>query len=166
MTHCIDEDKIINAIEDCLNKGKDAFVIYPFGVWGKKVKYILNTFFEIMEVAVVDNKLAGNNEEILFVDDLQKFNNDVVILLSSDNQSVWQEVRDGLYSKVGESKIVIDLAETKISRNEYSFNLIGKMAKIEECSREQVQKMFERTQAVWKHFGEQEPYWSVVTHDE
>lgn len=164
----INEDRIINIIEDCLNNGKDTFVIYPFGVWGKKVKYILNTFFGIMELAIVDNKLAKDKREILCIDDLEEVDNDIIILLSSDNQNIWHEIRNELYTKakVWGGKTIIDLAEINISKNECSFNLIGKKSQIKECSDEQVQRIFERTQAVWKRFGEQEPYWSVFTHNE
>lgn len=161
----MDESLIIAVIEHCLNLGYNTFVIYPYGKHGKSVKWILNTYFEIEELAIADNRLCVNREDILSLDELKKLDQEYILLLASDNQEISREIRDNLYSKVDSSK-VIDIANQKILDGFHIFNLIGEKLQIEECNQDQIQNIFEKTQAVWKHFGEEEPYWSVVTHDE
>lgn len=162
----IDEDKIINVIENCLNQGNDKFVIYPYGTHGKEVKRVLNTYFGLTELAIADDHLSKNDRNILCLNDLRKLGGDYIILLSSDNQRIWQEIRDELYAKIDMGRVIVDIADEKVPKEGLSFNLIGRKQHIDACDKDQVQKIFERTQSEWKRFGEKEPYWSVVTHDE
>ena len=53
----INDRKIMSAIEQNLPDGR--FVIFPYGKWGKRVKYLLNKKYKIDEVAIVDNGLCG-----------------------------------------------------------------------------------------------------------
>lgn len=159
----IDDEKIVSAIIRCLEAGISSFVIYPYGVKGKRVREILNEEFEIEELAVVDNRLSEEDKKVLRLNDLEKIKKDYVILLSSDNKEIWQELRNSLKGKF-EGKI-IDIAEEEKAIGS-GFSYLGRKMQIDICNKEQIEKIFERTQRTWKAFGEEDPYWSVVTHDE
>ncbi len=51
------KEKIREAIGRCLKKNKK-IAIYPFGVYGKMVKEILNQEFGLQECCIVDNYCA------------------------------------------------------------------------------------------------------------
>lgn len=104
----IDDEKIVSAIIRCLEAGISSFVIYPYGVKGKRVREILNEEFEIEELAVVDNRLSEEDKKVLRLNDLEKIKKDYVILLSSDNKEIWQELRNSLKGKFeGDRKSVV-----------------------------------------------------------
>lgn len=166
MENCINENKIIYVIEQCINQGNNTFVIYPYGTYGMLVKRILNSYYGITELAIVDNRLSIDNQDILCLDDLGKLDGEYIILLASDNQDIWKEIREEVNAKVKGDRTIIDIAGCEMSLEGYSFNLIGKSQQIQKCSNEQIRNIFESTQASWKCFGEQQPYWSVVTHNE
>lgn len=86
----------MSAIIRCLNLGISSFVIYPYGVKGKRVKEILNEEFDIEELAIVDNKQYNDDENILSFEDLEKIRQNYVILLSSDNKEIWHELRNSI----------------------------------------------------------------------
>ncbi len=159
----IDDERIVSAIIRCLEGGINSFVIYPYGVKGKRVKEILNEEFEVAELAVVDNRLSNEDKNVLCLDDLEKIKEDYVILLSSDNKEIWYELRNSLQGEFGNKIIDIAEEEKKIGSG---FSYLGRKMQIDICNREQIEKVFERTQKIWRAFGEQDPYWSVVTHDE
>ncbi len=159
----INEEKIRSGVETCLEKGIDIFVIYPYGKKGKLVKKVLNQFYGIKELAIVDNQLAKSDKRFWNMDDLERIDKNYVILLSSDNRKIWNEIREELKGKlIGE---VFDLAEEE-TEPEIAFNLIGKSMNIDYCNVEQLKYIFEKTKESWKELGEKEPYWSVVTHNE
>lgn len=160
----IDDEKIACAIIKCLDKGFNSFVIYPYGMKGKRVKELLNEDFGISEVAVVDNELSKEDNNILCFNDLENIKQNYVILLSSDNKEIWHELRSDLKERFRDR--VIDIADIEITNARSGFSYMGKRMRIDICNKEQINKIFERTQRVWKELGEKEPYWSVVTHDE
>ncbi len=82
-------DEINKMIEGAISQGKERFVIYPYGVVGKKTKELLNHKFGIDEIAVVDDGLALPNENILKTDCFRKLSLDCVVLLSSINTYIY-----------------------------------------------------------------------------
>ena len=149
----IDDERIVSAIIRCLEGGINSFVIYPYGVKGKRVKEILNEEFEVAELAVVDNRLSNEDKNVLCLDDLEKIKEDYVILLSSDNKEIWYELRNSLQGEFGNKIIDIAEEEKKIGSG---FSYLGRKMQIDICNREQIEKVFERTQKIWRAFGEQE----------
>ena len=77
------------------------FIIYPFGERGKLVKSILNVYYGIKEYMIVDNGLSGKYESIKSLNDLSKVDlSDVVVLVSSDREDIYDSLREALYAVV------------------------------------------------------------------
>ena len=162
----INRETITYEVRTCIEEGIDSFVIYPYGQSGKMVKKILNENFGIMEMAVVDNELSKVDKNVLSLDDLGRIPEGCVMLLASENERIWYEIREEVADKfIGR---IVDIAKSNIipppEPPEFSFT--EKKLKIDECSREQLEKIFEKTMMVWGKWGEEEPYWSVLTSDE
>ncbi len=155
---------VSNAIDSYLGAGIKSFVIYPFGEKGKLVKRILNEEYFIEEIAVADNILSKNNKEILNLEELADIQGEYVILLASDNQEIYSEVRNIL--RGGVSAEICDLAKVSANSDNNGFQGVGGRLNITECNNEQVKCIFEETRKAWKKLGEEEPYWSVITSDE
>ena len=157
---------VSRAIFSYLNAGIKSFVIYPFGEKGKMVKRILNDEYSIEEIAVADNYLSKSNKEILSLNDLVDIQEKYVILLASDNEEVYNDVRTILEGKKLCAK-VCDLAQISENSGENNgFNGVGGKLNIIECDSRQIKCIFEETRKAWKKLGEEEPYWSVLTSDE
>lgn len=79
------ENRIRNIIKYQLEKGKKNFVIYPFGMYGKITKRILNEEFGVQEKYVVDNVLCEIESEIKSVADMKEDyqHDDFVVLLAA-----------------------------------------------------------------------------------
>ena len=58
---------IKSMIKNKIVKGYTNFVIYPFGENGLKVKTILQEYFDLLPVFVVDNEYADMNPNILTI---------------------------------------------------------------------------------------------------
>lgn len=163
----ISREIIMHEIKTCVDEGIESFVIYPYGQRGKMVKKILNEDFGIMETAIVDNELSKTDKNILGLDDLEGIPEGSVLLLASDNEWLWNEIREGLIGKY--SGKIVDIAKSK--KIPYSpwllqFTFSEEKLKIDECSEEQRKEIFEKTMVVWEKLGEEEPYWSVLTEDQ
>ncbi len=57
--------RLKETIEKCGGKSEKAYVLYPFGEWGRMVKSILNIDFGIQEKAIVDNSLCNMYSEMI-----------------------------------------------------------------------------------------------------
>ena len=81
---------------------KRNFIICPFGELGLLTKNILNNQYSIREVAIADNILSRYNDNLCDVDSLEEYqNDDVIILLTSDNNIV----KKGIYDIFGTDKV-------------------------------------------------------------
>lgn len=68
------QDKIRRGLNELINKqGKDKFVIYPFGTYGKITKRILNEEFHVQELYVVDK---NKDVEGIRIEDIDKLKED------------------------------------------------------------------------------------------
>lgn len=163
----ISREIIMHEIKACVDEGIESFVIYPYGQRGKMVKKILNEDFGIVETAIADNELSKTDKNILGLDDLEGLPEGSVLLLASDNEWIWNEIRDGINGKF--SGKIVDIAKSKkipdaLRLLEFTFS--EEKLKIDECSEEQREEIFEKTMMVWEKLGEEEPYWSVLTEDQ
>lgn len=166
MSH-ISREMIMYEIKTCVDEGIESFVIYPYGQRGKMVKRILNEDFGIIETAIVDNELSKTDKHILGVDDLEGLPEGGVLLVASDNEGIWNEIREGLSGKF--SGKIVDIAQSKKipdSPGISEFTFSEEKLKIDVCSEEQRKEIFEKTMMVWEKLGEEEPYWSVLTQDQ
>lgn len=154
----INDNKIMHAIESNLSNGK--FVIFPFGLWGKRVKQLLNTKYGIEEIAIVDNKLAIESKDILTIHDIKniKERNYVVLFAVSDSK-VYSDLLMQL-SFFPENS-VCNIAS--LDNDNIYFSMCNNKMKIETCNREQLEIVFDRTKQTWSQLGNSQPYWSVLT---
>ena len=121
----------------------------------------MNEAYGIKEKAIVDNKLFESDESLLHSKELDNLPKDWVVLLASDKKENYQEIRNAVYNDA--DRVVCDIAEvTEINKSNFSYQQMH----IDECNEEQLQQIFERTKREWEKLGEEEPYWSVVTHEE
>lgn len=88
-------------IKDLYTGGGIRFAIYPFGEQGKICKSILNVYFGIQEHLIIDNVLAKEYERIKILDELSDSDlKDVIVLITSDREDIYDELREQLYQKV------------------------------------------------------------------
>lgn len=156
--------KIINVITQYLDKGEERFVIFPYGKWGKITKTILNEMFKIKELAIIDNYLAVSNPEIITIDKVSSIDGRTfTVLFSVENE----QVRDDLLLQAHsiENAQICDIALAEEKKFMYFSMNYPKMC-IDECSEEQRNIIFDMTKNAWEKLGNEEPFWSVVTHDE
>lgn len=155
----VNDRKILCAIESNLSNGK--FVIFPFGYWGKRVKYLLNKKYRIKEIAIVDNKLSKEREDILSIHDINMISDeDYVVLFAVSNAEAYNDLRAQLESF--KDKSICDIASLKYDN--IFFSMFSDKLYFEECDSQQREKIFEMTRQTWSQLGSSQPYWSVLTN--
>lgn len=93
----LNQNDIKNIIKQELLVGHDQFVIYPFGANGLNIKLILQEYFGIEPVFVVDNEWAEFNPNILTINQLrEKYDNSMCILLSVENSKLNMQMQSEL----------------------------------------------------------------------
>lgn len=104
---------IREAIEkQVLSQQKD-FILYPFGEQGMLTKRILNEVFGIQEICIIDNYLSNINSNIKPLTYLPQIDcSHCIILITSDNEAIYDELREGVRRYVSDDKI-IDIFEKK-----------------------------------------------------
>lgn len=93
MNRYLKANRVINTL---INEGIKKFILYPFGEQGMMIKRILNERYGIQEIAIVDDKLADvtNNSRVIPIDKLKGMDtNDIKVLLTSDNEEIYSEIR-------------------------------------------------------------------------
>ena len=109
MNFCCDHERcVLKVVKDVLSiRGGQKFILYPFGDLGKKVKSILNVYLGIQECLVVDNFLANKYDSIKSVDQLTEEDiKNATVLITSDAEEVYEQVREILYAKVAPGQCV------------------------------------------------------------
>lgn len=106
MNHFLKADRII---KDLVVKGYKKFILFPFGEQGNMIKGILNNRYGIEETYIVDNGLAGisSNDKIISLEQMKQLDlTDQLILLTSDNEAVYSELRYQLLQCVSIDKVI------------------------------------------------------------
>lgn len=155
----INDRKIMSAIEQNLPDGR--FVIFPYGKWGKRVKYLLNKKYKIDEIAIVDNGLCGEYDGILGMQDIGTIGDgDYVVLFAAANP----DVRSALLAQTRffGGHPVCDVAALEC--RDYCFSMYSGKMQIEDCDSVQLEAIFDRTRRTWSQLGGSQPYWSVITN--
>lgn len=110
---------IRKAIENQLAKGKREFILFPFGEWGMLTKKILNEVYGIQETCIIDNYLAKFNSNIKELSCLnQEQYKQCIILITSDNEDVYKELRDSVRQHADEGRIV-DIFKKDFDKKEF-----------------------------------------------
>jgi O-methyltransferase len=99
---------IKSAIEKIIIMNKsNKIVLYPYGFWGLETQRILNDRYGIKEAFIIDNELSEKNTVIKKLSYLEKINSDeYVFLITSDNQNIYDEIRENLKRYVNEDNIM------------------------------------------------------------
>lgn len=155
-------DKILRSIEHYISIGKNHFILYPYGKRGELVEHLIKTNYQDTVYILADNYLKKDG--IYPVEQLRNFSEDYVLLLCTDNPDIYEDIRRNL--KENFSGEICDLAQTDTKGQDISFHFASPKMEIEEISSEQRKAVFDRTKRAWKKLGEEEPYFSVITHEE
>ena len=86
------DNKICVAINRYVSQGKKKFVIFPYGTYGKRAKKILNEIFKIQEIALVDNILSVDSDEIMSLEDLVQIQGEYVVLFSIAKRELYNSL--------------------------------------------------------------------------
>lgn len=106
MNHYLKADRVI---ADLIEKGNKKFILFPFGEQGNLIKSILNNRYGVEEELIVDSKLAkiSKNPKIISLADLKNVDmSEALVLLTSDNENIYSELRYQLMQYVALEKIV------------------------------------------------------------
>ncbi|MCM1251244.1 MAG: hypothetical protein NC321_00320 [Clostridium sp.] len=101
------EERIREAVKKALDKKKE-IIIYPFGVYGKKVKEILNQEFHLQEYCIVDNNRTGEGIQQITDLDADKMN-DYCYLVACINDVIFTEIIKSLDEKHVDNKNIEDV---------------------------------------------------------
>lgn len=96
-------------LDEMIGQGKHNFILYPYGEAGKMIKLMLNGLYGIKENMIIDNYLCDSREEeeIYSLDQLVGMNlGDNIILITSDREEIYNELREELYKTVAHEKCV------------------------------------------------------------
>lgn len=127
-------------IEEQILLGRRDFILYPFGEQGLLVKEILNKVFGIQEKCIIDNYLCKFNSSIKDVSYLNKYEyKSCVVLITSDNEEVYDVLRNTVKKYVGSERIV-DIFK-KFKREEDFYPKVGKYSYGPLCSNHLVESI-------------------------
>lgn len=105
----LETDVIKLKIRRELERGRNKFILYPFGYFGQYTKKILNNEFNIKECFILDN--YARDEKVYPLDFLKTYSlKDEYVLVTSLNSDIYDEIRSELKKYVPEDRI-IDLFE-------------------------------------------------------
>lgn len=92
-----------------IEEGRSRFIIYPFGERGMTTKQVLNQIYGVQEEYIVDNRLAlvSKNKKIIDIQTLKTLDiQDAIVLLSSDHEEIYHEIRHQILQVVDREQIV------------------------------------------------------------
>lgn len=82
-------------------------ILYPFGEQGRLAKSILEEYYHINPVAIVDNRLSKTEQDILSVEELRNMDlAGIKILLTSDRADIHQELLIPLYEVLPKVEVI------------------------------------------------------------
>lgn len=88
--------KADRVIGDLVKRGIKEFALFPFGEQGLIVKSILNERYGIKEKYIIDNRLCqmSDNSRIVSLEDVDSLDmGNITVLLTSDNEDIYSEIR-------------------------------------------------------------------------
>ena len=126
------ERYIESVIENLINNGEKNFVIYPFGKWGTKTKWLLNQKFGVQELGVVDQFLCEKMDIVQDLKWLGQMQGDYVVLIASNRKDIYKEIRDELKKYADMDKMVEILPEPcRAEQGEFSIeNAVNKVERL------------------------------------
>lgn len=101
--------KADRVIRDLVKRGIKEFALFPFGEQGMIVKRILNERYGIKEKYIIDNVLCqiSDNTEIISLEDTDSIDmRKITVLLTSDNEDIYSEIRYQLLKHFDMSQVV------------------------------------------------------------
>lgn len=105
---------IRKVLEKQILLGRKDFIIYPFGEQGMLTKRILNEVFGIQEKCIIDNYLSQLNPELKEISCLlQEEYKNYIILIASDNEKIYEELRENI-RKYANGERIVDIFKKKV----------------------------------------------------
>ncbi len=99
--------KAKRVIEQLVKSGHKNFVVFPYGERGILVKALLNSYFGIQETMIIDNNLCRENKHIHAIEEIKNIDvKDIIVLLSTDSEAYYSDIRQELLTYVSLDKIV------------------------------------------------------------
>lgn len=100
-------EKIEIRINELVKNGNTKLILYPFGEHGKLAKSILNSYYGIDEIAIVDNMLSQKYSTIIKMEELKKMDiEDTKILFTSDRSDIREALLRKIHEVVPEMEVV------------------------------------------------------------
>ncbi len=98
-------EMIRTRLQEILDEGYNRIILYPFGERGKLAKSILNTYYGIDEIMIVDNYLYEQYARIHTLDDLKNVDfSDAIVLITSDRTDIHEDLCTRLYNYAPKEK--------------------------------------------------------------
>lgn len=114
---------IRQVLEKQILLGRKNFIIYPFGEQGMLTKRILNEVFGIQEKCIIDNYLSQLNPKLKKISCLlQKEYNNCIILITSDNEKIYEELRKNIRKYANSERIVDIFKKNKVTKQNQQKN--------------------------------------------
>ena len=115
---------IKKCIEQCLEKNRGSFIIYPYGVVGMQVKNILEDVYGKSADYIIDNHLYKYNSNIKPLRFLREINCDKYnLILASSNPKIYEDLKKSAMEYIEEENI-IELNLIKEENPKEELNLI------------------------------------------
>lgn len=141
MDHYLKAERVV---ESLINEGHRKFILYPFGKQAMMIKEILNKRYGIEEEHIIDNKLAytSNNKKIISLNKLNEINtDDKIVLLTSDNEEIYSEIRYQIMLYVKLDRIVDVFSysmyfDKQVYFDDSDFRMWPRVAALEAAARE------------------------------
>lgn len=100
-------EDILEKLELITRINEKKVIIYPYGDIGRKIKKILNDKYQIHEMAIVDDGISKENDNIMSSNYFREVSNDdVVVILASDNVRIYGDLRENLRKYIPSEKVV------------------------------------------------------------
>jgi len=104
MTEFTKADRVINKL---VKSGKRKFILFPYGEWGSMVERNLVQRYGIKDSIIIDNGLAEVSEKVHKIDYLKEIDwSNYTVLLTSENESIYAEIRTQILDYVDMEHIV------------------------------------------------------------
>lgn len=98
---------IIKKIKERLQSGDNKFAIFPYGENGLLVENILEKYFDIKPVYIVDNEICKFNRKVISLSEFKKiYQKDLCVFLTIENKEIHKELYSELKKFVLENRII------------------------------------------------------------
>ncbi len=118
--------EIKECIEEQLDKGKEKFVIFPYGEIGMKVHDVLAKVYGVEPAYIIDNSICKYNAKIKSLEFLKEIKcQEYVFILAGKNIRIYEELKRELLHYVSDDNIA-ELSSMKLKSENRRMGKVGK----------------------------------------